>query len=285
MTDEILDEGPVEGVDLAEAVFEEAEAEAAEAEPEVEAEEAEDDRSGWGEIEIDGEVYLTPPALKSAFLRQADYTRKTQELAEQRRRMEAEREAAGAHVAARARLHLLDEQARALEGLDWPALEAADPERARALAERRRTLAETRERAAFDLARREHETRLAQEAEEAEAVMATGRALAQEIEGWSPALAADLADYARSFGVEADELRQINDARLWRILHRAHLGETLARRLAEADRKAARPAVRPAADPGRPGGGAPGLDDRMETAEWMRRRNAAGLRERRRPRP
>jgi hypothetical protein len=230
-------------------------------------------------------VYLTPPALKSAFLRQADYTRKTQELAEQRRRMEAEREAAGAHVAARARLHLLDEQARALEGLDWPALEAADPERARALAERRRTLAETRERAAFDLARREHETRLAQEAEEAEAVMATGRALAQEIEGWSPALAADLADYARGFGVEADELRQINDPRLWRILHRAHLGETLARRLAEADRRAARPAVRPAADPGRPGGGAAGLDDRMETAEWMRRRNAAGLNGRRRPRP
>ncbi|MCA6299597.1 MAG: hypothetical protein IM624_10400 [Phenylobacterium sp.] len=282
MTDEILDEGPEEGLDLAEEVFEEAEAEA---EPEVEAEEAEDDRSGWGEIEIDGEVYLTPPALKSAFLRQADYTRKTQELAEQRRRMEAEREAAGAHVAARARLHLLDEQARALEGLDWPALEAADPERARALAERRRTLTETRERAAFDLARREHETRLAQEAEEAEAVMATGRALAREIEGWSPALAADLADYARSFGVEADELRQINDPRLWRILHRAHLGETLARRLAEADRRAARPAVRPAADPGRPGGGAAGLDDRMETAEWMRRRNAAGLNGRRRPRP
>ena len=278
MTDEILDEGPVEGVDVAEM-------EVPEEAPEAEDAPAEDDRSGWGEIEIDGEVYLTPPALKSAFLRQADYTRKTQELAEQRRRMEAEREAAGAHVAARARLHLLDEQARALEGLDWPALEAADPERARALAERRRTLAETRERAAFDLARREHETRLAREAEEAEAVMATGRALAQEIEGWSPALAADLADYARSFGVEADELRQINDARLWRILHRAHLGETLARRLAEADRKAARPAVRPAADPGRPGGGAPGLDDRMDTAEWMRRRNAAGLRERRRPRP
>jgi hypothetical protein len=129
MTDEILDEGPVEGVDVEAEVFEEAEAE-----PEVEAEEAEDDRSGWGEIEVDGEVYLTPPALKSAFLRQADYTRKTQELADRRRAAEAEHEAAGAHIAGRARLHLLDEQAGALDGLDWPALEAADPERARALA-------------------------------------------------------------------------------------------------------------------------------------------------------
>ena len=278
MTDEVVDEGPGESVDLAEEMIEETVAE-------VEDAEAADDRADWSEIEVDGQVWLAPPALKSAFLRQADYTRKTQELAERRREAQAEHEAAGAHIAGRARLHLLDEQAQALDGLDWPALEAADPGRARALRERRLGLAETRERLAFDLARKEHETRMANEAAEAEAVLATGRALSEQIEGWSPALAAQLADFARNFGVEADELRQINDPRLWRILHRAHLGETLARRLAEADRQAARPVVRPAADPGRPGSGVPGLDDRMETGEWMRRRNAAGLRERRRPRP
>ena len=282
MTDEVVDEGPGESVDLAEEVIEETVAEVEDAE----AEDAEaEDRADWSEIEVDGQVWLAPPALKSAFLRQADYTRKTQELAERRREAQAEHEAAGAHIAGRARLHLLDEQAQALDGLDWPALEAADPGRARALRERRLGLAETRERLAFDLARKEHETRMANEAAEAEAVLATGRALSEQIEGWSPALAAQLADFARNFGVEADELRQINDPRLWRILHRAHLGETLARRLAEADRQAARPLVRPAADPGRPGSGVPGLDDRMETGEWMRRRNAAGLRERRRPRP
>ena len=278
MTDEVVDEGPGESVDLAEEMIEETVAEAEDAE-------AADDRADWSEIEVDGQVWLAPPVLKSAFLRQADYTRKTQELAERRREAQAEHEAAGAHIAGRARLHLLDEQAQALDGLDWPALEAADPGRARALRERRLGLAETRERLAFDLARQEHETRMANEAAEAEAVLATGRALSEQIEGWSPALAAQLADFARNFGVEADELRQINDPRLWRILHRAHLGETLARRLAEADRQAARPVVRPAADPGRPGSGVPGLDDRMETGEWMRRRNAAGLRERRRPRP
>ena len=282
MTDEVVDEGPGESVDLAEEVIEETVAEVEDAE----AEDAEaEDRADWSEIEVDGQVWLAPPVLKSAFLRQADYTRKTQELAERRREAQAEHEAAGAHIAGRARLHLLDEQAQALDGLDWPALEAADPGRARALRERRLGLAETRERLAFDLARKEHETRMANEAAEAEAVLATGRALSEQIEGWSPALATQLTDFARNFGVEADELRQINDPRLWRILHRAHLGETLARRLAEADRQAARPAVRPAADPGRPGSGVPGLDDRMETGEWMRRRNAAGLRERRRPRP
>ena len=203
MTDEVVDEGPGESVDLAEEVIEETVAEVEDAE----AEDAEaDDRADWSEIEVDGQVWLAPPALKSAFLRQADYTRKTQELAERRREAQAEHEAAGAHIAGRARLHLLDEQAQALDGLDWPALEAADPGRARALRERRLGLAETRERLAFDLARKEHETRMANEAAEAEAVLATGRALSEQIEGWSPALAAQLADFARNFGVEADEL-------------------------------------------------------------------------------
>ena len=37
------------------------------------------------DLELDGEVHTLPAALKGAFLRQADYTRKTQELAEHRR--------------------------------------------------------------------------------------------------------------------------------------------------------------------------------------------------------
>ncbi|MCA6256316.1 MAG: hypothetical protein IM665_14825, partial [Phenylobacterium sp.] len=77
MTDEILEGAPEAEVEV------EAEVEA-EAETETEAVEG-DDRSDWSEIEVDGEVWLAPPVLKSAFLRQADYTRKTQELAERRR--------------------------------------------------------------------------------------------------------------------------------------------------------------------------------------------------------
>ena len=37
------------------------------------------------ELEVDGQVHTVPAALKGAFLRQADYTRKTQELADHRR--------------------------------------------------------------------------------------------------------------------------------------------------------------------------------------------------------
>lgn len=45
------------------------------------------------EIEHQGQVYRIAAALRSGFLRQADYTRKTQDLALQRRALVAEREA------------------------------------------------------------------------------------------------------------------------------------------------------------------------------------------------
>ena len=45
------------------------------------------------EIEHEGRKYLVPAALKPLLLMQADYTRKTQEVAEQRRAVQAERQA------------------------------------------------------------------------------------------------------------------------------------------------------------------------------------------------
>ena len=55
-----------------------------------EAEEQPAEDSGLEEVELDGETYRVPPKLKEAVLRQADYTRKTQELAEVRRQVQAE---------------------------------------------------------------------------------------------------------------------------------------------------------------------------------------------------
>src|SRR5579883_48300 len=59
------------------------------------------------EMELDGQVHTLPGALKGAFLRQADYTRKTQELAHHRRALEIERAqvAQAAQAAANAGAH------------------------------------------------------------------------------------------------------------------------------------------------------------------------------------
>jgi hypothetical protein len=45
------------------------------------------------EVEYEGKTYCLPPELRDALLRQADYTRKTQEVAQARKALEAEKAA------------------------------------------------------------------------------------------------------------------------------------------------------------------------------------------------
>lgn len=123
----------------------EVEAETPEAESEPETEEVEEegdpetDEEGEEEptepqamtLEIDGEqVTVTPEEVKASYMRQKDYTKKTQELAEQRRAFEAE---ANAVLSERQQyqqlLGALAEQLQQTAGPepDWDALRATDP--------------------------------------------------------------------------------------------------------------------------------------------------------------
>jgi hypothetical protein len=72
----------VEDESLAEPEAEQAPEEGAEPQPGEEAEELET-------VDYDGKQYQVPKALKAGIMMQADYTRKTQEVAEQRRELES----------------------------------------------------------------------------------------------------------------------------------------------------------------------------------------------------
>jgi len=225
------------------------------------------------EIELDGETYALPPSLKGAFLRQADYTRKTQELAEHRRAVESERQAAAEERRAlrkassdRATLLALDAQLDAFEEVDWDGLGQADPPRARELWASYQETADLREQFAYALSHREAQDELAAARESAEAMTATGAQLREEIEGWSPEVAAKLVDYAQAFGVTLEELAQAADPRLWKLLHKAWQAEQASE--ANAGTQAVRPAITLA------GGGIAGngVRDELSTGEWMRRR-------------
>ncbi|MFN3513918.1 MAG: hypothetical protein ACK41C_12775 [Phenylobacterium sp.] len=262
-----------------------ADPELAEAEAAVEAAEPAESEEDAVEIEHDGRFYRIPAALKGAFLMNADYTRKTQDLAEHRRTLEAQRrnfernaELVHATAADRARLALLDEQLADFEGMDWEAFADQDPRSAEALWARYRQLAEGRERYAWSLARLEDESRLAAERDLAEQMAETGRVLAREIDGWSPEVAAKLVEYAAAFGVTLEELRQVADPRLWKILHKAHLGEQIAKEREAAKQAAQVQAVRPAAQVGGGQGGGAAVRDELGTKEWMRRRNEQATR-------
>ena len=263
-----MGEEPVRADELA---FEAENAALAEAEA-LDGEEPEDE--DLFELELDGQVHVLPGALKGAFLRQADYTRKTQELAEQRRALEAERQAltgerkalSGA-AADRATLAALDRQLEAFEGVDWRSLAQEDPQRAQALWSSFQETQELRQEFAAALSQHEGREELRAAREAAERMAQTGRTLAQEIDGWSPETAAKLVAYAQAFGVTMEELAEAADPRLWKILHKAWRADQASQQETALQAQAVRPAVQVA---GAVSGG--GVRDDLGTREWMARR-------------
>ena len=227
------------------------------------------------ELEVDGQVHTVPAALKGAFLRQADYTRKTQELADHRRALEAERAALAEHAEAAhhalnhsAHVAALESQLASLDDIDWRELAHADPERAQALWALRNeyaaAMAHHADRAELH-AQREAEARMAQ----------AGQVLAREIDGWSPETAARLVDYAQTHGVSLEELKVADDPRVWKILHRAWLVDQAHHKDRVEKGAQQAQAVRPAVVVSGGAAGSGGVRDELATKEWMQRRNEA----------
>jgi hypothetical protein len=232
------------------------------------------------EVEHEGQVYQLPGVLRGGFLRQADYTRKTQELAAHRRAVEAERQTLAAHAQAmdqgssdRVQLAALDHQLESFRGVDWQAFAAQDPHGAQALWSRFQGMAQARDQLAYALSHHA-ERRVLQTARETAAQMAeTGRTLQREIEGWSPEVANKLVEYAQAFGVTLDELAQMADPRLWKVLHKAYQADQVSQQAGAATVAARAQAVRPAVLVNGAAAGSGGMRDELATKEWMSRRN------------
>lgn len=229
------------------------------------------------DLELDGQVHTLPGALKGAFLRQADYTRKTQELAEHRRALEGERHAMAEHhgramgeAGDRATLAALESHLSEFEGVDWDALADADPRRAQVLWQNFQASHQMHERLTEALSHHDQRAQLDAARQAAEAMAETGRTLSKEIEGWSPEVAGKLVDYAQAFGVTLEELREAADPRLWKLLHKAYQAD----QAGEAGAREQVQAVRPAVSISGSGAGGGGVRDELATKEWMRRRNA-----------
>ncbi len=83
------------------------------------------------EIERDGKKYKIPAALKSELMMQADYTRKTQELAEQRKAIQEQRslveQASQAELNAYASLTNIDQQLAEYQKVNWDRYEDDNP--------------------------------------------------------------------------------------------------------------------------------------------------------------
>ncbi|MDB5439972.1 MAG: hypothetical protein JWM33_2399 [Caulobacteraceae bacterium] len=239
----------------------------------------EDDDEGdeLEDVEHKGKTYQVPKGLKGAFLMQADYTRKTQELAHERRALESERsqheQASHETAHLRAGLTAIDHQLAGLQDLDWNRIWQEQPEHAQELRGQLEELVQARGAILHGLEQWDQHRTLSEQHHHARRVQDGHQVLSRQIEGWSPELATRLGDFAQTeFDVTPEELRQVVDPRLVKLLHAAYVGTANRKLNARAQRHAQAQQSRPAATVG---GGAPAVKDpnRMSTDEWMRHRS------------
>lgn len=237
------------------------------------------------EVELDADLKLKVPKetaarlkeLKEGNLRQADYTKKTQEVAELRKAVTAEKEqfqqTTEAELQAFVAAQSVAAQIQQFEKIDWDAWEAQDPFEAQRGYRQYQTALRQHQQAMGQHAYLRNE-RLSKAQAETQKRQEEGRtALAKEI-GWNEDLKARLVDFAAGFGFSRDELSDLEeDPRAAKILHAAFEGAEAKRKSQAAQRHVQAQQVTPAATV-KPRSAPPaGLDDRLSAEEWARRRN------------
>jgi hypothetical protein len=229
-------------------------------------------------VEYGGQTYAVPPELEGALMRHADYQHRVEAVEQQRQALAAGHAALaqamqdhGQHLADHARLMTLNDHIAQLSKVNWPALQQQNPAQAQQLMTQLNQLQQTREIAARELQHKQNVAAFNRQREQAQQAQQCHAILQRDIEGWSPAMAQGLADYAMGQGISPQELAQLTDPRLVKILHHAHLGHQALQQRSAAQRLAQAQRVRPAIQVGGTGGG-PKDASRMSTDEWMRHR-------------
>lgn len=236
------------------------------------------------EVDIEGVKYKIPAALKDHFLRQADYTRKTQEVAETRKSLEAQ----AAQLAQREQFHsefitdaaevtALDKALAQYKDVDWQALRSQDRDAAEDHWFNFQQLQQTRAEAMGRFQAKAGQRLTEQQHETAKRLAEGSAILARDIKDWSPAKAEELVQYGvKEFGFSEAELRGITDPRVVKAIHRLAENDKAAKKTNTAQVLAQSQAVQPAA---KVTGTAQAntrrttdaSGDKLSTEEWARR--------------
>lgn len=223
------EEEPVEPVEEEVVSEEEAsEPEAEEATPEPDAD--------FEEVEYEGKEYKLPKELKDALLRQKDYTQKTQRAAEELRvaqelknQAELQQQFVASHSDALAEATSIQRQLQQYNQLDWAKLADENPAGYLKLDRQQRQLHE-----AFQVSQQklngiaqEFQQKATEARQKAQAKCV--ETLKSEIKDFGPELLKKLDETAISFGFTAQELSQVADPRMIRVLHAAMQYKTLQR--------------------------------------------------------
>lgn len=230
------------------------------------------------EVDYEGKQYKVPKELKDALLRQADYTRKTQEVAQQRQAVEQQRQQAEQAIQLvsqfqkeYAELSAIDSQLDKLSKLDWNAAINENPVEAMKLQARFNELRMAKDTLTSNISNIQQTVQQQRQAELARAVAEGEATLQRDIPNWGVETKQAIAAAAKSFGFTDADLQGIADPRIIKVLHAAMMHEQGKQKLQKPTPskpleptktvKSTKPAPK-------------GVADDLPIDEWMKRREA-----------
>lgn len=214
--------------------------------------------------------------LKAERLMQADYTRKTQGVADERKSLEAERaqfqEAAKNHqqyIREVAQVVAVDERLAQFAQVNWDALTNQDPVQALKLHTEFTQLQARRGQLMGSLTQKQQAQQQEQQRSHAKQLMEARQVLERDIKGWSPELAGKLMEYGSTQGFSVQELSNVTQPAMVKALHKAYLYDQLQKQ------RQAKPSATPVPPVTRVGGAAASSTkplSEVSDAEFIRRR-------------
>lgn len=204
------------------------------------------------EIERNGKKYKIPKALENELLMQADYTRKTQELADNRRALEAERQQTNQlqelyqhHANSIAKVSTLNDQITDYEKVDWNALSEQDPQLAQKHWINFSNLKDQRQAIVNEIYQAENQ-RAAIVTQQQEKAFADCNAELRDpkngIPNWNLETATELMNYAeQTYGIPPDRFNAISNPKTVKGLYKSMMNErAIAEKLAQAKQPVAK---------------------------------------------
>lgn len=187
------------------------------------------------EVDYDGEKYKVPKKLKDAFLRQSDYTVKTQNLARERGDFESAQQQFAQrqqlheqHIEKIAEIKAIDRQLEQFGKLDWNALTDADPVQSMKLERQMRNLQGQRGQHLAEINQAQTKATFESQQATARTLQEARATLAREIPNYgTPELQKAMTETGKAFGYKAEELANVNDPRAVKLLHKAYLYDKL----------------------------------------------------------
>lgn len=208
------------------------------------------------EVEV-GERKISLPKtvaerLKSERMMHADYTQKTQSVAEERKAMQVERETmqrqSTAYVQDVAKVIAIDDQLAQYARVDWPLLMDEDPVTAMKYQHAQTQLQNQRAQAVNELTQKQQHTALEEQQGIAKQAQDASGYFAREIKGWSEERNTTLQKYATAEGIDMSVLGKalLQSPAIVKLVNKAEMYDQLVKKQSpkQAPAAAAKPAIK-----------------------------------------